>query len=203
MRALVGVDFPLLWGLVAFLLRTGGESVREVLLGRVRVLREVWVGVAMIPLVFAGLVSLPGSRIDPERPFVLLGQQYVADPSRSQGTANPIYAYAHVPHGYTGDATEAVTAQIERFAPGFRDRILATVVRTPAEIEQHNANWVGGDIATGASTARQIAFRPRLALNPYSLGAEGLYLCSSATPPGAGVHGMGGFNAAEVALRRL
>jgi phytoene dehydrogenase-like protein len=139
----------------------------------------------------------------PERPFVLLGQQYLADPSRSHGSANPIYAYAHVPHGYDGDATHAVLGQIERFAPGFRDRVLAVAARGPADLETYNANYVGGDISAGANTARQIVFRPRPALDPYSLGVPGVYLCSSATPPGGGVHGMGGFNAAEAALARL
>lgn len=138
----------------------------------------------------------------PERPFALLGQQYLCDPSRSQGTANPIYAYAHVPHGYSGDATSAVIAQIERFAPGFTDRILATASRGPAELERHNANYVGGDICAGANTVTQLLFRPRFAANPYRL-AGGLYLCSSATPPGAGVHGMNGFHAAETALADL
>lgn len=139
----------------------------------------------------------------PERPFVLLGQQYLCDPSRSNGTANPVYAYAHVPHGWDGDATEAVIAQVERFAPGFRDRVLAVSTRSALDWEAYNANYVGGDISAGANTARQIAFRPRIALDPYSLGVDGVHLCSSATPPGAGVHGMGGFNAAEAALKRL
>lgn len=139
----------------------------------------------------------------PERPFVLLGQQYLVDPSRSAGTINPIYAYAHVPHGYAGDATEAVIGQVERFAPGFRDRIVAMATRSARDWEAYNPNYVGGDISAGANTARQIAFRPRIALDPYSLGIEGVYLCSSATPPGGGVHGMGGFNAAEAALKRL
>ncbi len=139
----------------------------------------------------------------PDQPFVLLGQQYLVDPSRSAGNANPIYAYAHVPHGYDGDATDVVINQIERFAPGFRERILAVATNDPVGLETVNANYVGGDIAAGANTARQIAFRPRLAANPYTLGVPGVYLCSSATPPGAGVHGMGGFNAAETALRRL
>ena len=138
-----------------------------------------------------------------DQPFVLLGQQYLVDPSRSAGNANPIYAYAHVPHGYDGDATDVVINQIERFAPGFRERILAVETNDPVGLETVNANYVGGDIAAGANTARQIAFRPRLAANPYTLGVPGVYLCSSATPPGAGVHGMGGFNAAETALRRL
>ena len=86
----------------------------------------------------------------PERPFVLLGQQYVADPTRSRDGVNPVYAYAHVPAGYTGDATEAVVAQVERFAPGFRDRIVATTVATPADLARDNPNQVGGDIIGGA-----------------------------------------------------
>jgi phytoene dehydrogenase-like protein len=139
----------------------------------------------------------------PERPFVLVCQQYLADPGRSVGTLNPIWSYAHVPNGYVGDATEAVIKQIERFAPGFRDRIVATAVRTPAELEAHNANYKGGDIAGGANDAWQIVMRPRFSPNPYSLGAKGLYLCSASTPPGGGVHGMGGANAAAAALRDL
>ncbi|NUS95674.1 MAG: NAD(P)/FAD-dependent oxidoreductase [Nocardia sp.] len=138
----------------------------------------------------------------PEHPFVLLGQQYLIDPTRSRGAINPVYAYAHVPHAYAGDATEAIIGQIERFAPGFRERIVAVSTRDPAALEAYNANYVGGDISAGANTARQIAFRPRIAPNPYVL-APGIYLCSSATPPGAGVHGMGGFHAAEAALARL
>jgi phytoene dehydrogenase-like protein len=139
----------------------------------------------------------------PDRPFVLIGQQYLADPSRSQGSINPLWAYAHVPHNYQGDATEHVIGQIERFAPGFRDTIVATSTRNAPEMAAYNPNYVGGDIGTGANTARQIALRPRFALNPYKLGVKGVYLCSSATPPGAGVHGMCGFNAAETALSRL
>ena len=139
----------------------------------------------------------------PARPFVLLGQQYLADPSRSAGSVNPIWAYAHVPNGYAGDATEAVIDQIERFAPGARDQIVGTHSRTAVQLAAYNPNYVGGDISAGANTARQIAFRPRIARNPYSLGVPGVYLCSSAAPPGGGVHGMCGFNAAEAALNRL
>lgn len=139
----------------------------------------------------------------PERPFVLLGQQFVADPARSVGDVHPVYAYAHVPHGYDGDATAAIIGQIERFAPGFRERIVATSTRSPAAWEDYNPNYVGGDISAGANTALQIALRPRPALNPYALGVSGVYLCSSSTPPGGGVHGMGGFHAAETALARL
>ena len=139
----------------------------------------------------------------PERPFVLVGQQYLADPQRSVGNVHPLWAYAHVPHGYTGDATEAITAQIERFAPGFRDRIVGTAIRSTAGFAAYNANYVGGDIMTGAKTVPQLVFGPRPALDPYSVGLPGTYLCSAATPPGPGAHGMCGANAAASALRHL
>ncbi len=139
----------------------------------------------------------------PARPFVLLGQQYVIDPSRSSGDLNPVYAYAHVPAGWAGDASEAIIDQIERFAPGFRARIRARFSRSTAELAAYNPNYVGGDIATGRNSPVQIVMRPRVAINPYRTGADGFYLCSAATPPGAGVHGMGGYNAAETALRDL
>jgi len=138
-----------------------------------------------------------------ERPYVLVGQQYLADPGRSEGDLHPVWAYAHVPSGYGGDVTEAVLGQIERFAPGFRERIVASSVRGPADIAAYNANYVGGDIITGANTPVQLLFRPRVALDPYSCGAPGLYICSAATPPGAGAHGIGGYNAARSALRHL
>jgi phytoene dehydrogenase-like protein len=139
----------------------------------------------------------------PERPFMLLSQQYLADPTRSNGSIHPVWAYAHVPHGYPGDATQAMLDQIERFAPGTRERIVARAVRTPAAFEAGNANYVGGDIVTGANDLRQVALRPRLALDPYATGAPGVYLCSAATPPGAGVHGMCGANAAASVLKHL
>jgi phytoene dehydrogenase-like protein len=139
----------------------------------------------------------------PERPFVLVGQQYLADPGRSDGDVHPVWAYAHVPQGYGGDATDVVLGQIERFAPGFRERIVETSVRSPADLAAYNSNYVGGDIITGANTPVQVLIRPRLALDPYSTGAEGLYICSAATPPGAGAHGMNGYNAARSALRHL
>jgi phytoene dehydrogenase-like protein len=139
----------------------------------------------------------------PERPFVLVGQQYLADRSRSRGDVHPLWAYAHVPHGYTGDATEALLDQIERFAPGLRERILARHVRSPAELASYNPNYVGGDIVTGANTPLQSVFRPRIALDPYATGAPGLFICSAATPPSAGAHGMNGFNAAQSVLRHL
>ncbi len=138
-----------------------------------------------------------------ERPYVLVGQQYLADPQRSKGDLHPVWAYGHVPHGYRGDAREAILGQIERFAPGFRERIVASNVRTPADLEAYNANYAGGDIITGANTPLQLLFRPRLALDPYSTGTSGLYMCSAATPPGAGAHGIGGYNAAHSALSHL
>lgn len=139
----------------------------------------------------------------PERPWVLAGQQYLADPTRSVGDVHPFYAYAHVPAGYTGDATEALIARIEAYAPGFRERIVGMHVRSAVDMEAHNANYVGGDIATGATGLRQMVFRPRPALDPYATGVDGVYLCSAATPPGAGAHGMGGYLAAKAALARL
>lgn len=139
----------------------------------------------------------------PARPFVLVGQQYLADPTRSRQGINPIWAYAHVPHGYAGDATEALTAQIERFAPGFRAQIRATAVRGPAALEAYNPNYVGGDIGTGATSGLQLLARPRLGANPYATGVPGVYLCSAATPPGPGSHGMSGYGAAQAALAWL
>ena len=139
----------------------------------------------------------------PSQPFVLVGQQYLADPGRSVGDVHPLWTYAHVPHGYTGDATEAIIGQIERFAPGFRDRIVGTAVRSTTEMARYNPNYVGGDIVTGAKDIRQLVFGPRTTLSPYHVGIPGTYLCSAATPPGPGAHGMCGANAAAAALRQL
>jgi phytoene dehydrogenase-like protein len=139
----------------------------------------------------------------PERPFVLVGQQYLADPGRSVGNIHPVWSYAHVPSGFAGDATQSIIAQIERFAPGFRDRIVGSAVRTTTEMSVHNANYVGGDIIGGLSSPLQLLFRPRFGVNPYATGIPGTYLCSASTPPGAGAHGMCGANAAARALREL
>ncbi|HEX3337328.1 MAG TPA: NAD(P)/FAD-dependent oxidoreductase [Jatrophihabitans sp.] len=139
----------------------------------------------------------------PARPFVLVAQQYLADPSRSAGDVHPIWAYAHVPNGYSGDATDVVLDQLERFAPGVRGRIVGQAVRTPAQYEEYNPNFVGGDISTGANDPIQVVLRPRMAIDPYRTGIPGVYLCSAATPPGGGVHGMCGANAAASALKRL
>ncbi|GAA3510321.1 NAD(P)/FAD-dependent oxidoreductase [Dietzia aurantiaca] len=139
----------------------------------------------------------------PERPFILVGQQSVADPDRAKDGVHPVDAYAHVPAGWTGDATRTIIDQIERFAPGFRDRIRSTRSLSTRQIEQYDPNFVGGDIVTGANTPFQLVFRPRVALNPYSAGIPGVYLCSAAAPPGAGAHGMAGWNAARSALAYL
>ncbi|MFE5706134.1 phytoene desaturase family protein [Rhodococcus koreensis] len=139
----------------------------------------------------------------PQRPFVLVGQQYLADPGRSAGNIHPLWTYAHVPNGYTGDATEAIIAQIERFAPGFRDRIIAQSTRSATQMATYNPNYIGGDILTGSKDIRQLVLGPRTTLSPYRTGVPGMYLCSAATPPGPGAHGMCGANAAEDALAHL
>ncbi|MBN9157561.1 NAD(P)/FAD-dependent oxidoreductase [Microbacterium sp.] len=139
----------------------------------------------------------------PERPFVLVGQQYLADPSRADGDTVPVYAYAHVPSGYRGDATAAIVRQIERFAPGFRDRILATRARTTMASALENPNFVNGDILTGAKTPIRFLTGPRITPRPYDTGVPGYLLCSAATPPGPGIHGMSGYNAARRALQQL
>ena len=139
----------------------------------------------------------------PERPFVLVAQQYLVDPSRSEGDVHPLWIYGHVPSGYPGDATDAILDQVERFAPGFRERIRATFTRSTLDFPRYNENYVDGDIAVGANSARQLLFRPRVGLDPYSTGIPGVFICSQATPPGGGVHGMCGWHAARRALRQL
>lgn len=136
-----------------------------------------------------------------ERPFVLLAQQTVFDPSRAPAGKHTAWAYCHVPGGSTVNMTRRIEDQVERFAPGFRDLILARATRTAAEMEEYDANYVGGDINGGFQDWRQLAFRPIPSLDPYHLG-EGLYVCSSSAPPGGGVHGMCGWHAARSALRR-
>jgi len=142
-------------------------------------------------------------RVMPERPFVLVGQQYLADPSRASGRVVPVDCYAHVPAAYAGDGTESILSQLERFAPGTRERILKVVPRSPAQIAADNANFVGGDIVTGAKTPGQVLLGPRLGTNPYATGAPGVYLCSAAVPPGPGAHGIAGHLAARRALAAL
>jgi phytoene dehydrogenase-like protein len=133
-----------------------------------------------------------------ERPFVPLAQPSLFDASRAPNGRHTAWAYCHVPHGSTADMLPAIERQIERFAPGFRDRILARAVRQPADFERHNANLVGGDIGSGASDLTQLFTRPTW--RTYSTPVRGLYICSAATPPGVGVHGMCGYFAARRAL---
>jgi phytoene dehydrogenase-like protein len=141
----------------------------------------------------------------PERPFVLCTQPSLFDRTRAPGGRHTFWAYSHVPNGSTVDMTPFMEAQIERFAPGFRDRILERHVMPPAAIEAHNPNYVGGDIAGGSHGGLQLLARPVLSTNPYAVALRGqhAYLCSSSTPPGAGVHGMCGWWAARAALRDL
>jgi phytoene dehydrogenase-like protein len=139
----------------------------------------------------------------PERPFILLAQQSLFDDTRAPEGKHTVWAYCHVPNGSTFDMTERIEAQIERFAPGFRDRILARRTAGTAELERWNPNLVGGDINGGYMDLRQLFTRPMPRPNPYSTPAPGLYICSSSTPPGGGVHGMSGYLAARVALRYL
>jgi phytoene dehydrogenase-like protein len=139
----------------------------------------------------------------PERPFVLLAQQSLFDPTRAPAGKHTGWAYCHVPHGSIVDQTEAIERQVERFAPGFRERILARSVLRPADFERHNANYIGGDISGGVMDLGQLFTRPTWRLVPYSTPARDIFLCSSSTPPGGGVHGMCGYFAAQAALRTV
>lgn len=139
----------------------------------------------------------------PERPFVLLAQQSLFDPTRAPEGKHTVWAYCHVPNGSTFDMTERIEAQIERFAPGFRDRILARSVSSPQDLERQNANLIGGDINGGLMDLWQLFTRPTPRLVPYAVPVKGLYICSSSTPPGGAVHGLCGYFAARAALRYL
>ncbi|HLH62180.1 MAG TPA: NAD(P)/FAD-dependent oxidoreductase [Ktedonobacteraceae bacterium] len=141
--------------------------------------------------------------IPPEKPFVIAAQQSLFDPTRAPAGKQTLWAYCHVPHGSTFDMTERIETQIERFAPGFRDRILARHTMSPFELEEYNANYIGGDINGGVQDFLQLFTRPAIRLVPYSTPDKHLYICSSSTPPGGGVHGMCGYFAASAALRRV
>ena len=138
----------------------------------------------------------------PPRPFVLVAQQSLFDVSRAPAGKHTVWAYCHVPNGSTVDMTDRIEAQFERFAPGFRDRVLARSVMPPAEVERHNENYIGGDIGGGSNSLLQFMTRPFPRLDPYATSAREVFLCSSSTPPGGGVHGMCGYHAARSALRR-
>jgi phytoene dehydrogenase-like protein len=137
----------------------------------------------------------------PDRPFILVGQQSLADPSRAPEGKHTLWTYCHVPSRSTVDMTDAVEAQIERFAPGFRDVVLARHVADSAWFEAHNESYIGGDIAGGSHGGAQLLLRPRPGVHPYRTSNPRLFLCSASTPPGGGVHGMCGYNAAQEALR--
>ncbi len=138
-----------------------------------------------------------------DRPYCIVVQPGVVDPSRAPAGQETLWAYCHVPRGSTVDMTLRIEAQIERFAPGFKDLVLARSTTTAVDTEAHNPNYVGGDITGGAGTFRQTLFRPTARWNPYRTGAGGIYLCSASTPPGGGVHGMCGVGAARAALSDL
>jgi phytoene dehydrogenase-like protein len=138
-----------------------------------------------------------------DRPFVLFVQPTLFDGSRAPAGKHIAWAYCHVPNGWTGDVTAHIERQVERFAPGFRDRILARSAITPADFERRNANLIGGDINGGAMDLRQLFARPVARFDPYRTPLRGVYLCSASTPPGGGVHGMSGYHAAQSALKAL
>ena len=137
-----------------------------------------------------------------ERPFVILAQPSLFDPTRAPAGRHTAWAYCHVPHGSTLDVSDHIEGQIERFAPGFRDRVLARHVMAPAALEQYNSNYVGGDISGGIQDLHQLFTRPAVRLTPYATSDRTLFICSASTPPGGGVHGMSGYFAAQAALRR-
>jgi len=139
----------------------------------------------------------------PARPFVIAAQQSVFDPMRAPAGMHTLWAYCQVPPGCDVDMTGRIEAQIERFAPGFRDLVLARAVMSPAQLEAYNENYAGGDIAGGSPGGLQLFFRPVLSASPYATSDPRVFLCSSSTPPGAGTHGMCGYHAGEAALRRL
>ncbi|HET6261730.1 MAG TPA: NAD(P)/FAD-dependent oxidoreductase [Chloroflexia bacterium] len=139
----------------------------------------------------------------PTRPFVLVAQQSLFDLTRAPQGKHTVWAYCHVPNGSKVDMAERIEAQIERFAPGFRDRILARSVMSPTQMEQYNPNYIGGDINGGVQDLLQLFTRPAPRLSPYTTPARGIYICSSSTPPGGGVHGMCGYFAAQAALKRI
>jgi phytoene dehydrogenase-like protein len=164
----------------------------------------------------AGTIHLGGSAEDiaraskdafegrvPSQPFVLLTQPSLFDQTRAPPGRHVAWAYCHVPSGSTLDLTDAVEAQVERFAPGFRDVVLGRHTRNSRQLEDYNPNMIGGDITGGVADLRQLFFRPTPRLVPYTTPVDGLYLCSSSTPPGGAVHGMCGWHGARAALRRM
>jgi phytoene dehydrogenase-like protein len=166
------------------------------------------VGLAATVHLGATLAEITASEDDvqqgrhPERPFVLYVQQTPFDHTRAPEGKHTAWAYCHVPNGSELDMTDRIEAQVERFAPGFRDRIIARHVMGPGAMQHHNANYIGGDINGGISNLRQFVARPVLSPAPWATPVEGVYLCSSSTPPGGGVHGLCGYRCAQTVLRR-
>jgi len=161
----------------------------------------------------AGTVHLGGSLLEiaeseracnegrvSDRPYVLVAQQSMADASRAPAGQHTGWAYCHVPPGWPGDCTERIEAQIERYAPGFRDCVLARHVMGPADLAAHNVNYVGGDVNGGAATLAQLFARPTARVMPWSTPDSRVWICSASSPPGGGVHGMGGYNAVAAAF---
>ncbi len=161
----------------------------------------VHIGNTMEEIALSEKMSWQGQRA--EKPFVLLAQQSLFDPLRAPDEKHTAWAYCHVPNGSVKDMTEAIEKQVERFAPGFRDRILAKHTMNTAQVEAYNPNYIGGDINGGVLDLAQLFTRPALRSSPYRTSAKGLYLCSSSTPPGGGVHGMCGYHAAKRALKDI
>jgi phytoene dehydrogenase-like protein len=139
----------------------------------------------------------------PDRPFVMFAQPTVFDPSRAPAGKHIAWGYCHVPNGSTEDMTDRIERQVERFAPGFRDLILARHTMNTRAMEAYNPNYIGGDINGGVQDLRQLFGRPVMSFNPYATPVKGLYICSSSTPPGGGVHGLCGYFAARAAERDL
>jgi len=139
----------------------------------------------------------------PDQPFVLVAQPSLFDASRAPEGKHTAWAYCHVPNGSEVDMTDQIEKQVERFAPGFRERIIGRHVMNTAQMEAYNPNYIGGDINGGLMNISQLFTRPALRLSPYRTSAKGLYLCSSSTPPGGGVHGMCGYHAAKRALKDI
>jgi len=164
----------------------------------------------------AGTVHLGGTRAEvaraenevsagrhPERPYVLVAQQSRFDPSRAPAGRHTLWAYCHVPSGSTRDMTEAITAQLERFAPGFRDLVVESRAMTAAGLAKYNRNYVGGDFSAGTMDMLNLVQRPVVSPVPWRTPLHGVYLCSSSTPPGPGVTGMPGYHAAKYALQDM
>ncbi|HLI50408.1 MAG TPA: NAD(P)/FAD-dependent oxidoreductase, partial [Thermomicrobiaceae bacterium] len=155
----------------------------------------------MLPEIAAAEDAVARGR-SPKKPFVLLAQPSLFDSTRAPDGLQTVWAYCHVPSGSTVDMTARVEAQVERFAPGFRDRVLARQAMPPAEMQRYNPNYIGGDINGGLQDLRQLFTRPAPRLSPYTTPDRSIYICSSSTPPGGGVHGMCGYYAAQAALKR-